>query len=374
MAKLQKSTLDPSKVSGRCGRLRCCLRYEHCGYEELAQRLPRADTRVETEFGAATVVDRQILTQLVLVRTDDNRIMSIPLEEIRAFNLPLPPPPPPPPPAAATTPAPARAAPAAPAAPQATEGQRRSRRRGRGRRGPEALPPGGATAPSAQPFEPARRPRRSRLPVSLPNPHQQRSARNRPWNPDRARTSRNLLGRRPIPRNRFEAGAVGAAGGDRAERARAHRRARVRPTNRLGVRERDGRGTDGALRADGSRRMAAIRRRPTNFCTAGWISATRTKFGAAAGGGSRHVTGQELCHALRLLAVQMWGPLRREVLRRWNIRRTRDFGEMVFLMIDLQLMGKQDSDDISDFDDVYDFDTAFGSYQIALDSAGRKRE
>jgi cell fate regulator YaaT (PSP1 superfamily) len=48
MAKLQKSTLDPTKVSGRCGRLRCCLRYEHCGYEEFASRLPRVGSRVQT--------------------------------------------------------------------------------------------------------------------------------------------------------------------------------------------------------------------------------------------------------------------------------------------------------------------------------------
>ena len=73
MAKLQKSTLDPSKVSGRCGRLRCCLRYEHVGYEELAGRLPRPGSRVDTAFGAGTVVDRHVLTQLVAIRTDDER-------------------------------------------------------------------------------------------------------------------------------------------------------------------------------------------------------------------------------------------------------------------------------------------------------------
>ena len=92
MAKLQKSTLDPSKVSGRCGRLRCCLRYEHIGYEELLKRLPRPNSRVDTEFGPATVLDRQVLTQLVAVRTDSDRLVTIPLEEIKAFNLPPAPP------------------------------------------------------------------------------------------------------------------------------------------------------------------------------------------------------------------------------------------------------------------------------------------
>lgn len=93
----------------------------------------------------------------------------------------------------------------------------------------------------------------------------------------------------------------------------------------------------------------------------------RGQRGPDSGNPPLHVTGQELCHALRILALQMWGPLAREVLRHWRIHRTRDFGEMVYLMIDLNLMGKQESDDISDFDDVYDFDTAFGSYEIVLD-------
>jgi cell fate regulator YaaT (PSP1 superfamily) len=92
MAKLQKSTLDPSKVSGRCGRLRCCLRYEHEGYHELAAKLPRKGSRVGTDYGEGTVVDHQILTQLVVVRTDDERDFVVPLEEIQAFDLPKPPP------------------------------------------------------------------------------------------------------------------------------------------------------------------------------------------------------------------------------------------------------------------------------------------
>jgi uncharacterized repeat protein (TIGR04138 family) len=94
--------------------------------------------------------------------------------------------------------------------------------------------------------------------------------------------------------------------------------------------------------------------------------ATKMKFGGQADS-PRHVSGQELCEALRVLALQLWGPLAREVLRRWNIHRTRDFGEMVYLMIDLGLMGKQESDDISDFDDVYDFAGAFGGYRIRLE-------
>lgn len=93
MAKLQKSTLDPSKVSGRCGRLRCCLRYEHEGYEELNAKLPRTGTRVQTTHGLGVVIDRQILTQLLLIRTDAEREVVVPFEEVQLSDAPLPPPP-----------------------------------------------------------------------------------------------------------------------------------------------------------------------------------------------------------------------------------------------------------------------------------------
>jgi len=69
-AKIQKATLDPTKISGRCGRLMCCLRYEDQTYDSLRKRLPRRQTRVITEDGPGTVVDTQILTQLVLVKLE----------------------------------------------------------------------------------------------------------------------------------------------------------------------------------------------------------------------------------------------------------------------------------------------------------------
>ena len=82
MAKLQKATLDPSKVSGRCGRLRCCLSFEHRSYEELASQLPKVGASVETSQGRGRVRDRQILTQLVQVVLDDNRLVAVPVEEL----------------------------------------------------------------------------------------------------------------------------------------------------------------------------------------------------------------------------------------------------------------------------------------------------
>jgi len=69
-AKIQKATLDPLKISGRCGRLMCCLRYEESTYDELRANLPKKKTTVLTPDGPGIVIDTQILTQLVLVRLD----------------------------------------------------------------------------------------------------------------------------------------------------------------------------------------------------------------------------------------------------------------------------------------------------------------
>ncbi|RIK67826.1 MAG: hypothetical protein DCC65_04960 [Planctomycetota bacterium] len=88
MAKLQKATLDPSKVSGRCGRLRCCLRYEHEGYEELDKKLPKIGNRVRTDRGVGSVKDRQILTQLVTIQYDaDDTIETVGIEDVLERNL-----------------------------------------------------------------------------------------------------------------------------------------------------------------------------------------------------------------------------------------------------------------------------------------------
>ncbi len=118
-----------------------------------------------------------------------------------------------------------------------------------------------------------------------------------------------------------------------------------------------------AVRADGRYPPEAF-----EFLQRGLELATRVRRGHEQHrrGRGRHVTGQQLAHALRILAGRQWGRLTREVLRHWNIRRTRDFGEMVYLMIEIGLMGKQDSDDITDFDDVYAFDTAFDAYSIQV--------
>ena len=72
-----------------------------------------------------------------------------------------------------------------------------------------------------------------------------------------------------------------------------------------------------------------------------------------------HVTGQQLCEAIRLYAVEQYGYLAKLVLNSWGIRKTGDFGEIVYNLIKINEMKKSASDRREDFDDVYDFDTAF---------------
>ncbi len=73
MAKLQKATLDPNKISGRCGRLKCCLRYEFDTYVEFQKKLPRVGSEVITNGGRGRVLAQEILAGQVLVQTEDMR-------------------------------------------------------------------------------------------------------------------------------------------------------------------------------------------------------------------------------------------------------------------------------------------------------------
>jgi uncharacterized membrane protein YgcG len=81
-AKVQKATLDPLKISGRCGRLMCCLRYEDQTYKDLKKNLPHRKTRVGTPHGDGIVIDSQILTQLVLIELDNRERVAVPVEEL----------------------------------------------------------------------------------------------------------------------------------------------------------------------------------------------------------------------------------------------------------------------------------------------------
>ena len=85
MAKMQKATLDPSKISGYCGRLKCCLRYEDENYTKLKKKLPKKNVKVKTPQGEGRVLDAQILSQLVVVGLADGKRVAFPLEEIEVI-------------------------------------------------------------------------------------------------------------------------------------------------------------------------------------------------------------------------------------------------------------------------------------------------
>lgn len=73
----------------------------------------------------------------------------------------------------------------------------------------------------------------------------------------------------------------------------------------------------------------------------------------------RHVTGAELVEGCRALAIRLWGPMAKTVLEHWNIRRTRDFGEIVFNLLEVGVLSKDDADSVHDFDDLFDFTEVF---------------
>ncbi len=87
MAKTQKATLDPSKISGRCGRLMCCLRYEDETYEELRKRLPKRNSFVRMAQGVGKVLDTQILAQLVMVADGAGGVAVVENEAILERNV-----------------------------------------------------------------------------------------------------------------------------------------------------------------------------------------------------------------------------------------------------------------------------------------------
>jgi cell fate regulator YaaT (PSP1 superfamily) len=88
MAKMQKATLDPSKISGYCGRLKCCLRYEDQTYTELKKKLPRRNAVVKTPRGEGRVIDAQILTQLVIVEYEAGNREAVGVEDIEVIRRP----------------------------------------------------------------------------------------------------------------------------------------------------------------------------------------------------------------------------------------------------------------------------------------------
>ena len=71
MAKTQNLSLNPTKISGTCGRLMCCLKYEQEAYEDAVKRMPKNESFVETPDGVGTVSQVDLLRETVKVRLDD---------------------------------------------------------------------------------------------------------------------------------------------------------------------------------------------------------------------------------------------------------------------------------------------------------------
>lgn len=83
MAKEQDLSLTPSTISGICGRLKCCLKYEHEGYLELESGMPRRGDCCECKDGRGRIIDRNLLTQKVVVQLEDTgRTVTCPKEEV----------------------------------------------------------------------------------------------------------------------------------------------------------------------------------------------------------------------------------------------------------------------------------------------------
>lgn len=78
----------------------------------------------------------------------------------------------------------------------------------------------------------------------------------------------------------------------------------------------------------------------------------------------RHISGQELVLGISRYALDQFGPMAMTVLHHWGVRKTLDFGRIVFALIDVKLLSKQPEDKLEDFDHVYDFADVFGKYRI----------
>lgn len=86
----------------------------------------------------------------------------------------------------------------------------------------------------------------------------------------------------------------------------------------------------------------------------------------------RHLTGQELCEGIRRYALEEFGYMAKSVLNNWGVTKTRDFGNIVFNLIEVERMKKTKDDRIEDFDDVFDFDVAFRQeFKIAMPEESR---
>src|SRR5690606_13883787 len=86
-AKEQDLSLNPGKISGACGRLKCCLRFEADTYHEISQRMPKVGARVATPHGEGKVVELHVLKEQVTVAIDEGetvRRVQVGLDQLRS--------------------------------------------------------------------------------------------------------------------------------------------------------------------------------------------------------------------------------------------------------------------------------------------------
>jgi cell fate regulator YaaT (PSP1 superfamily) len=86
MAKAQRLSLNPGAISGMCGRLKCCLRYEYDNYVTCGRGMPREGSVVECSDGRGRVIDRNILSRLVKVRLEDERVFDYAVDDVRVVD------------------------------------------------------------------------------------------------------------------------------------------------------------------------------------------------------------------------------------------------------------------------------------------------
>ena len=86
---------------------------------------------------------------------------------------------------------------------------------------------------------------------------------------------------------------------------------------------------------------------------------TQKTIGKENRGQVRHITGQELLDGIRQFALAQFGPMAVTVLEEWGVHNSRDFGEIVFNMVEIELLAKTEKDNRDDFNHGYDFTDAF---------------
>ena len=85
MAKKQELSLNPSKISGVCGRLMCCLKYESTTYKQLKEMMPEIGEMVDFEDGEGEIIERNLVKKTVKIEVSDNEFIELEIDEINGY-------------------------------------------------------------------------------------------------------------------------------------------------------------------------------------------------------------------------------------------------------------------------------------------------